>query len=132
MLGREWSLIGAVMPVGFQYAVIEVRRTAGPPERFVLAYPDERSLRDLIAAPNIVGCGFTTRTQAQAHIEEQIRGLSRNQWQKDRCGRRREMDRPSPGAKQRLRGLRLMEAGTIVRSLFRRAIVAALLTFRST
>lgn len=132
MLGREWSLIGAVMPVGFQYAVIEVRRTAGPPERFVLAYPDERSLRDLIAAPNIVGCGFTTRTQAQAHIEEKLHRLSRSQWQKDPCGWRRYVDRQSLGVKQLLRALRPFETGTIVRGFLRRAVATALLTFRST
>lgn len=44
MLEREWSVTGAVIPAGFQYAVIEVRCTAGPAERFVLAYSDERAL----------------------------------------------------------------------------------------
>jgi hypothetical protein len=29
-----------------QYAVIEARRTEGPSERFVIAYPDEESLRE--------------------------------------------------------------------------------------
>lgn len=119
------------MPVGLQYAVIEVRRTAGAPERFVLAYPDERSLRDLIAAPNIAGCGFATRTEAQAHIEAKTRALSR-QWQKHRCGRRRDRDRQNLGAKQLLRTLRFLQAGTMVRGFFRRAIAAVLLTFFST
>ena len=36
-----------------QYAVIEARRTEGPSECFVIAYPDEESLRDLIAGPSV-------------------------------------------------------------------------------
>ena len=44
-----------------QYAVIEARRTEGPSEPFVIAYPDEESLRDLIAGPSIIACGFATR-----------------------------------------------------------------------
>lgn len=55
-----------------QYAVIEVRRTDGPAERFVLAYSEERSLRDLIAGRNIIACGFTARDEAQAHINAKI------------------------------------------------------------
>ena len=49
-----------------QYAVIEARRTEGPSEPFVIAYPDEESLRDLIAGPSIIACGFATRKEAQA------------------------------------------------------------------
>ena len=46
------------------YAVIEARWSEGPPERFVIAYRDEESLRDVIAAPSIVGTGFITREEA--------------------------------------------------------------------
>jgi hypothetical protein len=52
-----------------QYAVIETRRTDGPSERFVIAYPDEESLRELIAGPSIIACGFTYREEAQANID---------------------------------------------------------------
>jgi hypothetical protein len=52
-----------------QYAVIEARRTEGPSECFVLAYPDEESLRDLIAGPSIIASGFATREQAQAKVD---------------------------------------------------------------
>jgi hypothetical protein len=52
-----------------QYAVIEARRTEGPSERFVIAYSDEESLRDLIAGPSIVGCGFASHQEAQAKID---------------------------------------------------------------
>jgi hypothetical protein len=49
-----------------QYAVIEARRTEGGSECFVIAYSDEESLRDLIAQPSILGCGFATREEAHA------------------------------------------------------------------
>lgn len=52
-----------------QYAVIEARWTGGPCERFVIAYPDEESLRELIAGPSIVACGFANREEAQAKID---------------------------------------------------------------
>lgn len=55
-----------------QYAVIEIRMTMEPPERFVIAYSDEEALRDLVAARNIVGCGFTDRDDAQARISMDI------------------------------------------------------------
>ncbi len=52
-----------------KYAVIENRHAEGPSERFVIAYSDEESLRDLIAGPSIVGSGFASREEAQAKID---------------------------------------------------------------
>lgn len=52
-----------------KYAVIEAVRTEGGPECMVIGYPDEESLRDLIAAPSIVALGFTSRDLAAATIE---------------------------------------------------------------
>ena len=52
-----------------QYAVIEARRTEGPSERFVITYPDEESLRELIAGPSIIACDFTSREEAQTNID---------------------------------------------------------------
>jgi hypothetical protein len=51
---------------GVQYAVIAGRRTETGPERVVIAYPNEESLRDLIAAPSIIAVGFSSREQAVA------------------------------------------------------------------
>src|ERR1700761_7860739 len=56
----------AVDSTGMQYAVIAGLRTETGPERFVLAYPNEESLRDLIAAPSIIAAGFSTREEAAA------------------------------------------------------------------
>ena len=47
-----------------QYAVIQLSSITDPPERLVLAYRDERMLRDLLAGPSIVGLGFGSREEA--------------------------------------------------------------------
>jgi len=52
-----------------QYAVIEALRTETGPERFVIAYPNEQSLRDVIAAPSIIAFGFSSREEAVANTE---------------------------------------------------------------
>jgi hypothetical protein len=51
-----------------RYAVIEAR-AEGRPERFVIAYPDESTLRDLLAASSIIASGFNSREAALASIE---------------------------------------------------------------
>jgi hypothetical protein len=53
---------------GKQYAVIEARWTERPSERFVISYSDEESLRDLIAGPNILACGFASLRDAEAPL----------------------------------------------------------------
>ena len=57
--------------LGERYAVIEAGRE-GRSERFVLAYCEEKCLRDLIAAPSIVAVGFASREQAAASIEGRL------------------------------------------------------------
>ncbi len=56
----------AVDSTGMQYAVIAGLRTGTGPERFVIAYSNEESLRDLIAAPSIIAVGFSSREEAGA------------------------------------------------------------------
>jgi hypothetical protein len=56
----------AVDSSGVQYAVIAGLRTETGPERLVIAYPNEESLRDLIAAPSIIAIGFSSREEAVA------------------------------------------------------------------
>lgn len=46
-----------------QYAVISVRREPRP-ERTVVAYLDEKTLRDLLAEPSIVSLGYLSREEA--------------------------------------------------------------------
>ena len=57
---------------GKQYAVIEARWAERPSERFVISYSDEESLRDLIAGPNILACGFASFRDAEAHIDASL------------------------------------------------------------
>ena len=49
-----------------RYAVIEARWSEGSPERFAIAYGNEESLRDVIAAPSIIAFGFASREEALA------------------------------------------------------------------
>jgi hypothetical protein len=47
-----------------RYAVIQVRQSDGGIERFVIAYKDERVLRELLAKPSILATGFLSRDEA--------------------------------------------------------------------
>jgi hypothetical protein len=55
-----------------RYAVLEVPRTGGGSERFVVAYPNENCLHDIIAAPRIVEFGFSSRQAAVASTKTRI------------------------------------------------------------
>jgi hypothetical protein len=68
---------GDVMGVQFhcsdvRYAVIQASSKKDRPERLVIAYHDEQSLRDLIAAPSIIGLGFASREGAIANCERRM------------------------------------------------------------
>ena len=54
---------------GVRYAVIQACSNKDRPERLVIAYQDEGCLRDLIAAPSILGLGFTSREEAIANLK---------------------------------------------------------------
>ena len=47
-----------------RFAVIRVSSAEGSPERLVLAYPNEETLRGLIADTSIVGLGFSSLDEA--------------------------------------------------------------------
>jgi hypothetical protein len=47
-----------------RHAVIRQSSAKGSPERLVLAYPNEETLRGLIADTSIVGLGFSSRDEA--------------------------------------------------------------------
>ena len=51
------------------YAVIQGSNKKDRPERLVISYHDENCLRDLIAAPSIIGLGFASREEAIANLE---------------------------------------------------------------
>jgi hypothetical protein len=52
----------------WRYAVVSVRSEPDR-ERLVIAYPDEETLRDLIAPPSIVTLGYTSRADALKNID---------------------------------------------------------------
>jgi hypothetical protein len=117
-----------------RFAVIESRWTDRRPDRFVLAYHDEESLRELIAAPSIVGVGFNSRGDAIKRIEACFSAAT--PWhdvQKAIPGDRAEHDqRGSHVSPQRLNG-HICSAGVrgIVRLVVSQTVAAAILAFYS-
>jgi hypothetical protein len=73
-----------------QYAVIQLSSITDPPERLILAYRDERTLRTLIAGPSIVGLGFGSREEAvsseNAALEKAVGPASANELDSAREG----------------------------------------------
>jgi hypothetical protein len=60
--------VDELVDTAWRYAVISVRSEPDR-ERLVIAYPDETTLRDLIAAPSIVALGYTSRADALKNID---------------------------------------------------------------
>ena len=60
---------GTAQSTTAQYAVIQVSNTTHCRDRLVIAYPNEETLRDLIAGPSIVGLGFASREDAVANLQ---------------------------------------------------------------
>ena len=127
-------MTGLVEPSIAQYAVIEARRTEGPSERFVIAYPDEESLRELIAGPSIITCGFTYREEAQAKIDADFRTAAASQQTSEgptvdgaeryQCG--------VVSTKRRIgSGFNMTQTRRIVRAFLQAAVAGAILIFYS-
>lgn len=55
----------------WRYAVIAIR-TEPRPEQLVIAYPDEKTLRAVIAEPSIIALGYDSRDQAVADVDRSI------------------------------------------------------------
>jgi hypothetical protein len=113
-----------------QYAVIEARRTEGPSERFVIAYPDEESLRELIAGPSIIACGFASREEAQVNVDADF--WTAAAWKQTPRDRAEKYQRGVLSAKRRLgAGFNLTQTGRIVRGFLQAAVAGAILIFYS-
>lgn len=80
-----------------QYAVIQLSSITDPPERLVLAYTDERTLRALIAGPSIVGLGFGSREEAVStrnpRLGKALAPASVNEFESARPGQHQPYDR---------------------------------------
>jgi hypothetical protein len=113
-----------------QYAVIEARRTEGPSERFVIAYPDEESLRELIAGPSIIACGFASREEAQVNVDADF--WTAAAWKRTPRDRAEKYQRGVLSAKRRLgAGFNLTQTGRIVSGFLQSAVAGAILIFYS-
>jgi hypothetical protein len=117
-----------------QYAVIEARRTEGPSECFVIAYSDEESLRDLIAAPSIIACGFASREQAQANIDADF--WTAVAWMQTSTGLTVDAAAKYPSGVLSIKrclgaGFDLRQTGRVVRAFLQTTVATAILIFYS-
>jgi len=123
-------MTGLVDSPNAQYAVIEARLTEGPSERFVIAYPDEESLRELIAGPSIIACGFASRDEAQTNIDADF--WTAAAWKQSSRDGAEKYQRGVLSAKRRLgAGFNLTQTGRIVRGFLQATVAAAILIFYS-
>jgi hypothetical protein len=132
--GHGWTqgrvMTGLVDSPIAQYAVIEARRTEGPSERFVIAYPDEESLRELIAGPSIIACGFASREEAQVNVDTDFWAAAA--WKQTPRDGAEKYQRGVLSAKWRLgAGFNLTQTGRIVRGFLQAAVAGAILIFYS-
>lgn len=132
--GHGWAqgnvMTGLVDSPNAQYAVIETRRTEGPSERFVIAYPDEESLRELIAGPSIIACGFASREDAQANIDADF--WTAAAWKQTPRDRAEKYQRGVLSAKWPLGTcFKLPRTGRILRGFLQTAVAGAILIFYS-
>jgi hypothetical protein len=127
-------MTGLVDSPNAQYAVIEARRTEGPSERFVIAYSDEESLRELIAGPSIIACGFASREEAQTNIDADF--WTAAPWKQTLSGPTvdgiEKYQRGVLSAKRRLgSSFNLTQTGRLVRGFLQAAVAGAILIFYS-
>jgi hypothetical protein len=112
-------MTGLVDSSSAQYAVIEARRAEGPKvlrSAFVIAYPDEESLRELIAGPSIIACGFASRAEAQTNIDADL--CTGAVWKETTTDRAEKYQRGVLSAKRLVgAGFNLTQTGRIICSL---------------
>ena len=117
----------------WQYAVISVRSEPGG-ERLVIEYPDEETLRDLIAAPSIVALGYTSRADALKNIDRCVTTTSSLKRLLETAVLHTNMTflTECRVALRRLAGgFRLSGASKVMRNLLHNGLAAALIFFYS-
>lgn len=116
-----------------QFAVISVRT---PPhcERLVIAYPDEKTLRDLLAKPSIVALGYSSREEAEASIcrcrttAQPLRRKSMAMSVADRTQALKELVSNHPTAKDRFR---LRKTQSAIRVVLQQTLAAVVVLIYS-
>ena len=117
----------------WQYAVISVRSEPDR-ERLVIEYPDEETLRDLIAAPSIVALGYSSRADALKNIDRCVTTTSSLKRLLETAVLHTNMTflTECRVALRRLAGgFRLSEASKVMRNLLHNGLAAALIFFYS-
>jgi hypothetical protein len=116
-----------------RYAVIEVRRNEVFPERLVIAYRDEESLHEAIAAPSIIGIGFSSREAALAVISNGSSTGANSKDFRENPVFRREDDRRGPQSPRQppLHRVGLTATRPLACAALQNAVVAGILMFYS-
>lgn len=116
-----------------RYGVVEVRRNHVHGERFVPSHRDQESLRELIAAPSILGIAFSSREAAVAVIpnSRSTDGDSKSIWEKHAFRREHDHRGPQLPTQQLLRRVGLTGTRPIAWATLRNAVVAGVLMFYS-
>lgn len=116
-----------------RYAVIEFRGNEVLPEHFPIAYSDEESLRELIAAPSIIGTSLSSREAAAALISSNSSSVVDSKNSGDKLAFMREEDHcGSRSPRQRLRQrVGLTEIGRMACATLQHAVAAGVLMFYS-
>src|SRR4051795_2951308 len=113
----------------WRYAVISVRSEPDR-ERLVIAYPEEETLRGLIAAPSIVALGYTSRADALKNID----GCVTTKASLKRLLKTASLPRNMTfltGLRRLAAGLRLSGTSRVMRNLLHNGLAAALIFFYS-
>src|SRR5215469_11501179 len=87
----EVSIQGEIMSrlidsSGVRYAVIKGCCSKSSPEPLVIAYADEKSLRELIAAPSILGLRFHSRTEAVKSVRNDSPTIALSNQMREKAG----------------------------------------------
>ena len=117
----------------WQYAVISVRSEPDR-ERLVIEYPDEETLRDLIAAPSIVALGYTSRADALKNIDRCVTTTSSLKRLLETAVLHTNMTFLTEcrvALRRRAGGFRLSGASKVMRNLLHSGLAAALIFFYS-
>ena len=117
----------------WRYAVINVRSEPDR-ERLVIAYPDEETLRDLIAAPSIVALGYTSRADALKNIDRCVTTTSSLKRLLETAVLHRNMTFLTEcrvALRRVAGGFRLSGASKVMRNLLHNGLAAALILFYS-
>lgn len=119
---------------GVHYAVIKGCCSQSSPEPLVIAYANERSLRQLIAAPSILGLSFDSRAEAVKSARNDSPAIALSNQMRDSAGmadRVQECEREAHSAGRGLAGCCSWKNRRIIHHVLEQAAVMIALIFYS-